>query len=86
MKWKFVIAKPAAKFLKKLRDAALREQLMKAIRALTEDPRPPGCLKLQGESNFYRVRVGDYRILYAIEDQVMTILVVEIGNRKDIYR
>ena len=57
-----------------------------AIGGLASNPRPPGCLKMQGGDGLYRVRVGDYRIIYQIQDSVLTVLVVQIGNRKEIYR
>jgi mRNA interferase RelE/StbE len=56
------------------------------LRALENDARPPGCVKLQGGDELYRVRVGDYRIIYQIQDTVLVVLVVQIGNRRDIYR
>ena len=55
------------------------------ILALAEDPYPPGAKKLQG-SEFFRVRVGDYRILYTVERRRLVILVVRVGHRRDIYR
>jgi mRNA interferase RelE/StbE len=82
-----VSIKPKAeKYLAGLRDVRLFERLRKAIRALGSDPRPPGSLKLQGESDLYRIRVGDYRIIYEIQDAVLVVLIVEVGNRRDIYR
>ena len=52
--------------------------------ALAGDPRPNGCRKLSG-SEEYRIRVGDYRVLYEIEDAVLRILVVRVGHRRDVY-
>jgi len=49
-------------------------------------PRPVGCKKLQGSSNNYRIRIGDYRIIYKIEDSVLRVYVVGVANRKDAYR
>lgn len=62
-----------------------RKRIAKRIEGLTADPRPPGCEKLSGEEK-YRLRQGDYRILYEIADQELIITVVKIGNRRDIYR
>jgi mRNA interferase RelE/StbE len=57
-----------------------------AIDALAENPRPPGCKKLKGEYDyFWRIRVGDYRILYKVDDDIKIIEVAKIGNRKNIY-
>ena len=55
------------------------------IQALADDPRPVGAEKLSGQDR-YRVRQGAYRILYEIEDQVLRIMVVKIGHRRDVYR
>jgi mRNA interferase RelE/StbE len=58
----------------------------KAINSLADDPRPRGYKKLVGTENDYRIRVGDYRIIYSIEDDKLIVLVVDVGHRKDIYR
>ena len=55
------------------------------ILALANDPRPRGARKLEGTANTYRVRVGDYRILYEIEDAAILVLVVRVGHRREIY-
>ncbi len=55
-----------------------------AICSLALNPRPPGCKKLKGRLG-YRIRQGDYRIIYDIQDHVLTVYIVAIGNRKDIY-
>jgi len=55
------------------------------IELLVENPRPPGCEKLTGQQR-YRLRQGRYRILYSIQDDELTIWVVKVGHRKDIYR
>lgn len=55
------------------------------IQALANDPRPHGAKKLEGSANTYRVRVGDYRILYEIEDAAILVLVVRVGHRREIY-
>jgi mRNA interferase RelE/StbE len=61
------------------------KRIMQRIRALADDPRPPGCEKLSGEER-YRVRQGAYRIVYEIEDRRLTVVVVRIGHRRDVYR
>ena len=61
-------------------------RLFAAITALADTPRPPGSIRLQGSEGFYRIRVGDYRIIYLVEDDVLLICVVRIGHRKDVYR
>ena len=64
----------------------IRERLTLAVAALRSDPRPPGVVKLTGEDNVYRVRVGDYRILYEIHDNSLIVIVVKIAHRRDAYR
>ena len=56
------------------------------ILALAEEPRPPGVVKMHGGGGYYRLRVGDYRVVYAIEDDVLLVLVVRIGHRREVYR
>lgn len=62
----------------------LRKILLR-IEALATDPRPSGCEKLTGQDR-YRVRQGRYRIVYSIQDEVLTVWIVKVGHRKDIYR
>jgi len=82
-----VSIKPKAeKYLDGLRDVRLYRRLRESIDRLAESPRPPGCVKLQGPEELYRVRVGDYRIVYQIQDAVLVVLVVEVGHRREIYR
>ena len=80
------IAAAPTKFLEKLRDKSLLRRLTQAMRNITQNPRPVGCVKLAGEENLYRVRVGDYRIVYQIRDAELLILVVTIGHRREVYR
>ncbi len=61
-------------------------RLDKAINSLALDQRPRGYKKLAGTDNDYRIRVGDYRIIYSIEDDRLVVLVVDVGHRKNIYR
>jgi mRNA interferase RelE/StbE len=61
------------------------KKILERIEALAEDPRPPGCEKLTGQQR-YRLRQGRYRILYSIQDDELTVWVVKVGHRKDIYR
>jgi mRNA interferase RelE/StbE len=62
-----------------------RTRVVHRIRELAVDPRPPGSEKLSGEEK-YRVRQGNYRILYSIDDADASVLVVKIGHRRDVYR
>jgi mRNA interferase RelE/StbE len=61
-------------------------RLIRAIDALADAPRPPGCKKLVGDENLWRIRVGDYRVLYEIHDDRLLVLVVRVAHRKDVYR
>ena len=80
-----VLIKPsAAKELERLPDK-LRRQVAKRIQALAENPRPLGVEKLTGE-DLYRIRQGDHRVVYSIADAVLTVLVIRLGNRRDVYR
>jgi mRNA interferase RelE/StbE len=60
-------------------------KIIERIETLAENPRPPGCEKLTGQQK-YRLRQGRYRILYSIQDDELTVWVVKVGHRKDIYR
>ncbi len=62
-----------------------RARVARAIDGLQREPRPPGCQKLVGADAF-RVRVGDYRILYEIDDEAALVLIVTIGHRREVYR
>jgi mRNA interferase RelE/StbE len=84
-KYKIQIKPSAAKELEAISQKKDRQKIADRIRALSEDPRPPGCQKLSGQER-YRIRQGWYRIIYTIDDQQVIIVVVKIGHRKDIYR
>jgi len=62
------------------------KRLDRIILALAEEPRPPGCKKLSGYSNLYRLRAGNWRIVYAIEDDQLLVLIIEVGPRGGAYR
>lgn len=79
-----VEVRPAA--LRALRnvDATMRPRIEGAIALLAEDPRPPASRPLRGRPG-YRVRVGDYRIIYTVQDNVLLIVVVTLGHRREVY-
>jgi len=79
------IKKSARKELESIATKADRRRIIKRIRSLADDPRPPGALKLSGLQRF-RIRQGRYRILYTIEDTVLIVHVIKIGDRKYVYR
>ena len=62
-----------------------RRRIVAKITSLSIDPRPPGCEKLSGHDQ-YRVRQGNYRILYEIQDLDLVVLIVKVGHRRDVYR
>ena len=65
---------------------SIQARIRPMIDALADDPRPSGCRKLAGHAGRFRVRVGDYRVLYEIRDAVLLVIVVDIGHRREIYR
>lgn len=76
--------RPAAvRSLRKL-DPKVRRRVQGAIGLLAQDPRPPSARALQGRPGL-RVRVGDYRIIYTVEDDVLLVVVVRLGHRRDVY-
>lgn len=75
----------AAKEIRKL-DAGVRRRILSSVAALAEDPRPAGCKKLVGEQNAWRVRIADYRVLYEIHDEVLTVTVVRVAHRREVYK
>ena len=78
-----VLSKKAEKQLDKLNDK-ITEPIFNAIDKLTHDPRPNGCKKLKGREA-YRIRIGDYRVIYEILDRQLIIDIVTVGDRKDVY-
>ena len=62
-----------------------RRRIVAKITSLSRDPRPPGCEKLSGHDQ-YRLRQGNYRILYEIQDLDLIVVVVKVGHRRDVYR
>jgi mRNA interferase RelE/StbE len=85
MSYTVEILRRAEKTLRDLSDRKLYHRLREAIDALAIEPRPHGCIKLSGAKNIYRVRIGDHRIIYKIEDDRLLVLAVDIGHRREIY-
>jgi len=83
--WQVVIHRKAEKILRRL-DGDTLGRIRQAIRKLAVDPRPTGVKKLSGYENLFRIRAGDWRIIYAIEDDQLIILVLEISPRGGAYR
>jgi len=81
-----ILIKPSA--AKEIEFAPKKDRLriIKRIQDLSSDPRPPGCEKLSGYDDKYRVRQGTYRIVYSVSDASLVVCVVKVGHRKEIYR
>ncbi len=84
MSYEVSVTRKASKALARLPDTAYR-RMMTAVDRLANDPRPPGCKKLSGRDG-YRIRVGDYRALYRVDDQERRVEVYRIALRENAYR
>jgi mRNA interferase RelE/StbE len=85
MGYEVVLKASAAKVLRKL-PKPIQKRIGKKIDELAENPRPPDAKALAGAEGFLRVRAGEYRIVYAVKDRELIVLVIRIGHRRDIYR
>jgi mRNA interferase RelE/StbE len=83
--WRVEFAAKAEKQFRLL-DRAVQRRLATEIDGLADNPRPYGAVKLAGGEDIYRIRMGDYRVVYQVRDRVLLVLVVRVGHRKDIYR
>ena len=84
-RYRLRIKKTARKELEAVATKVDRQRIIKRISSLADSPRPTGAVKLSGLER-YRIRQGRYRILYTIEDDVLTVTVIRVGDRKDVYR
>ncbi|MEZ6235356.1 MAG: type II toxin-antitoxin system RelE/ParE family toxin [Phycisphaerales bacterium] len=84
-RYRVEIKRSAAKELEAL-DARARGLVAAAIDGLAEDPLPAGCQPIKGAAGCYRIRVGDYRVVYELQSDVLVVLVIRIGHRRDVYR
>jgi mRNA interferase RelE/StbE len=80
-----VFIKPAAQRQLKKLTSKIQTDLIAVIENLSEEPRPSGCKKLKGRKDQYRVRSGDYRIIYSVEDALLVVEVIALGHRRDVY-
>jgi len=85
MRYKIVINSKTEKMLSKI-EKSIAVRIRDKIRLLSEHPRPSGMTQLKGYDNAFRIRVGDYRIIYEIDDDRVLILVVNVGHRREVYR
>ena len=85
MSYEVQILPKAARQIKAL-SVEVRQNITLTIQSLANEPRPIGVKKLSGEKDIYRVRVGNYRVLYRIVDKVLVVVVVSVGHRREVYR
>ncbi len=85
MTYRVTLSPMAARQLRKL-DAGVRRRIQAALELLAEQPRPPAATRLVGGAGEWRVRTGDYRIAYEIEDDHLLILVLRLGHRREVYQ
>ena len=84
-KYRILIKASAAKEIEDIRTQKDRKRVVRRIQGLADNPRPRGVEKLSGQ-NRYRVRQGNFRIIYSIEDDKLIVHIVKVGDRKDVYR
>ena len=83
--YRVLLERAAEKELKRL-SAPVHDRIIPAIQALSATPRPPGCKKLAGGKNDWRIRVGDYRVIYEIADEIRIIRINRVRHRREVYR
>ena len=84
-KYKVSIKRSAVKEIEAIPQKKERQRIIHRIGQLADDPRPPGVQKLSGQ-NKYRLRQGSYRIIYAIEDKELIVMIVKVGQQKNVYK
>ena len=84
MSYQVILPKSPQKELDRLPDE-IAERILCALEELKAQPRPPGCKKLRGE-DAWRIRIGNYRVIYEIHDRVLRVIVVTVGHRREVYR
>lgn len=84
--YRLVIKSSAAKELDAVGQKADRARLVASIQELAEQPKPVGAEKLSGQIDLYRIRVGNYRVMYEIDNGQIVVTVIKVGHRKEIYR
>ncbi|MDR7422417.1 MAG: type II toxin-antitoxin system RelE/ParE family toxin [Armatimonadota bacterium] len=83
--YRVVFARSARREVEAL-EASVARRIISRVEALATDPRPPGCVKLQGAADLWRVRVGEYRVIYAIDDDQRLVDIRVVRHRSDAYR
>jgi mRNA interferase RelE/StbE len=85
MRYEIIIKPAAEKSLDRI-PKPNRSRIADALEKLRNNPRPPGVLKMSGAENLWRIRIGDYRVVYEIHDDRLIVLVLRVAHRKDVYR
>ena len=83
--YRFLLERAAEKDLARL-SSAIHDRVIAAIQTLATNPRPSGCRKLAGSKNDWRIRVGDYRVVYEIADEIRIVRVNRVRHRREVYR
>jgi mRNA interferase RelE/StbE len=83
--YRVLLERAAEKSLRRL-SVDVHDRVISAIQGLARNPRPSGCRKLAGSGNDWRIRVGDYRVLYEIADAIRIVRVNRVGHRREIYK
>ena len=84
--YRLVIKRSTAKEIESIDQKKTRRRIVEKIQKLTSDPRPHGCEKLSGKNPYYRIRQGQFRILYEIRDQELIVYAVRVADRRDVYQ
>jgi mRNA interferase RelE/StbE len=85
-KYRILIKHSASKELEGIAQKKDRQRIVARIQTLNRDPRPPGCEKLAGYEPRYRIRHGNYRVVYSIDDAQRVVTIFKVGHRREIYR
>ncbi|NOS99118.1 MAG: type II toxin-antitoxin system RelE/ParE family toxin [Phycisphaerales bacterium] len=78
--------KPSAERTLRRLPKGVQRRIVSAVDSLADDPRPSGVVKLRGDTNLWRIRVGDYRAVYEIHGDRLVVLILRVAHRKDVYR
>jgi len=85
MAYEIEVIRSAAREIRRL-DSRVRRRVLAKIESLKADPRPADCPKLTGSEDLWRVRVGDYRVVYTIQDERLVVVIIRARHRRDVYR
>jgi mRNA interferase RelE/StbE len=83
--YKLTYRRSVSKDLRSIR-VEVRRVIIERIESLASNPRPAGAVKLQGSQDLYRFRYADYRVIYQINEQIVTVLIIKVGHRKNVYK